>query len=207
VRLVYMELLGRCPDQSGFDHWTGRLDGGTSREAFARSISRTPEAVGRVVDDAYQTMLGRAPDPAGRVFWVKRLQASGRYDSLLADLAGSGEFWSKAGSSRVGFVTRVYDRLLDRAPDAGGLAYWVGRLEAGASRRALVLVLANLDEPLGRLVAASYEEILGRAPSGVERTQGIVFLRSTGDRSGLYADLIGSSEFEARAQEFPNPED
>ncbi len=207
VRLVYMELLGRCPDQAGYDYWVDRLDDGTSPEAFARAIARTPEAVGKVVDDAYDTMLGRTPDAAGRAYWVKRLQASGRYDTLLADLGASGEFWSKAGSTNTGFVTRVYERLLNRAPDQGGLDHWVGRLEAGTSRRALILTLANLNEPLGRLVALSYDEILGRAPSAGERSGGITHLRSTGDRSALYAQLMGLSEFETRAQAFPNPED
>ncbi|HYI62035.1 MAG TPA: Ig-like domain repeat protein [Acidimicrobiales bacterium] len=207
VRLVYLELLGRCPDQAGFDHWAGRLDAGASASSFARSISGTDEAVGRVVDDAYITMLGRSPDPAGRVFWTDRLQASGRYDQLLADLAASPEFWAKAGGTNTGFVTRVYDRLLGRTPDTAGLNHWVGRLDTGISPRALVLTLANLDEPLGRLVVDAYDEILGRAPFAAERTAGIAYLRATGSRSGLYAQLIGTTEFHTRAQGHPNPED
>jgi len=207
VRLVYLELLGRCPDQAGFDHWTGRLNGGASASSFARSISATDEAVGRVVDDAYQTMLGRPADPSGRAFWVGRLQSTGRYDQLLADLAASPEFWSKAGGTNTGFVTRVYDRLLGRTPDSAGLNHWVGRLDTGTSTRALVLTLANLDEPLGRLVVDAYDEILGRAPFAAERTDGIAYLRDTGSRSGLYAQLIGTTEFHTRAQGHPNPED
>lgn len=207
VRLVFLELLGRCPDQGGYDYWVGRLDGGTSREAFARSIARTPEAVGRVVDDAYQAMLGRAADPAGRAFWTGRLQGSGRYDSLLADLAASGEFWSKSGATNAGVVTRVYERLLDRSPDQGGLDFWAGRLDGGTPRRALVVALANQSEPLGALVDDAYDEILDRKPIAPERREGIAFLRSTGDRSGLYARLIGTQEFQDRAQGLPNPED
>jgi len=206
VRLVYLELLGRCPDQVGYDHWVARLDGGTSQAVFARSIARTSEAVGRVVDDAYETMLGRPADASGRAFWTARLQSHGRYDQLLADLGASSEFWSKAGSSNEGFVTRVYDRLLGRAPDAAGLAHWTGRLDAGVSRGALIRTIANLDEPLRRLVGSSYEEILARAPVGAEITDGVTDLRRTGDRSGLYAQLIGTPEFAQRAQGLPNPE-
>src|SRR5690606_17503179 len=120
VRLVYMELLGRCPDEAGFDYWVGRLEDGTSPEVFARTIARTPEAVGRVVDDAYVTMLGRPADGPGRTFWAGRLLAHGRYDTLLADLGASDEFWSQSGSSNSGFVTRVYEQLLDRVPDQAG---------------------------------------------------------------------------------------
>ncbi|HYI62006.1 MAG TPA: DUF4214 domain-containing protein [Acidimicrobiales bacterium] len=138
-----------------------------------------------MVDDAYETMLGRPADASGRAFWTARLQSHGRYDQLLADLGASSEFWSKAGSSNTGFVTRVYDRLLGRTPDAAGLAHWTGRLDAGASRGALIRTIANLDEPLRRLVASSYDEILARAPVGAEITDGVTHLRRTGDRSGL----------------------
>jgi len=207
VRLVYIELLGRCPDQAGYDHWTARLDGGTSPEAFARSIARTPEAVAMVVDDAYTTVLGRPADPAGRTYWVNRLQSHGRYDHLLADLAASDEFWTKAGSTNNGFVTRIYQQLLGRTPDQAGLDHWTGRLDAGTSRRALVLTLATLEEPLRVLVTAAYDEILARTPTSAERARGITHLRTTGDRSGLYAQLIGRPEFTTRAQAFPNPED
>ncbi|HYI61661.1 MAG TPA: DUF4214 domain-containing protein, partial [Acidimicrobiales bacterium] len=207
VRLVYLELLGRCPDQGGYDHWTGRLDGGTSPEALARAIARTPEAVGRVVDDAYETMLGRSADAEGRAFWTARLLADGRYERLLADLAASPEFDTLAGGTDAGFVTRVYERLLGRAPDAAGLDFWTARLAAGSSPRTLVRTLATLDEPLRVLVDASYEEILGRAPSLAERGDGVRFLRATGDRSGLYAELMGRPEFDDRAQGLPNPED
>ncbi len=204
VRLVYMELLLRGPDPAGYSHWKGRLDGGLSAEAFASVISRSREAVGQVVNDAYQTVLGRNAETTGKAFWVDRLQAGGRYDQLLADLAASGEFWGLSGGTNEGFVTRVYEQLLHRAPDPAGLDYWVEKLEAGVSPRALVRTLANLDEPLGVLVADSYGEILDRAPTAGERAEGISGLRSTGDRSGLYAQLIGRTEFANRAQDFPN---
>ncbi|HYI62563.1 MAG TPA: Ig-like domain repeat protein [Acidimicrobiales bacterium] len=207
VRLVYLELLGRCPDQAGYDHWVARLAGGTTQEAFARTIARTPEAVGRVVDDAYATMLGRPADTEGRAFWTTRLRGHGRYDQLLADLGASGEFRRLAGSTDSGFITRVYERLLGRAPDAAGFEHWNDRLDAGASPRALILTIANLGEPLRRLVTSSYDEILDRAPVGAEITSGIAHLRGTGDRSGLYAQLIGTPEFAQRAQDLSNPED
>ncbi len=199
VRLVYMTLLGRCPDRAGLDHWVGRLDGGTSREAFAATIARTPEAVGKVVDDAYRTLLDRPADPAGRTFWVRRLQAHGRYDQLLADLGASPELWTRSGGTDDGFVTRIYERLLDRAPDARGMAYWLDRYADGASRRVLVRAVATLDEPLGRLVTLAHYTLLDRAPTAEEAAAGIAFLRRTGDRSGLLAQLIGRPEFAARA--------
>jgi len=204
VRLVYMDLLHRCPDQAGFDHWKARLDTGTPRAVFARAISSSAEARGVIVDDAYEMMLGRQPDVPGRAYWVQWLGENGRYDALVASLGGSEEFWRLAGSTDEGFVERVYQRILLRAADPDGLAYWVGRLEGGMARRALVSRLVNLDEPLGRLVDDSYAEILDGVPTSAERSEGIAYLRATGSRSGLHARLIGSQAFQDRAQGLPN---
>jgi hypothetical protein len=55
---------------------------------------------------------------------------------------GSAEFIGKYGAnpSSADFVTLLYVNVLDRAPDAGGLAYWVGLLDSGTLSRAQVLV-------------------------------------------------------------------
>ena len=80
-------------------------------ERFARTIAYTPEALDQVVIDAYQTVLDRDPSDGDKAFWRVRLRRTG-YHGLLADLSASDEFWAAAGRTRAGFVTRVYDRLL-----------------------------------------------------------------------------------------------
>ncbi|HYI62122.1 MAG TPA: DUF4214 domain-containing protein [Acidimicrobiales bacterium] len=203
VRLVYIELLHRCPDQAGFDYWVGRLAGGTSPEAFAAAISNTDEAQGRLVAKAYQMMLGRDPEAAGQAYWVGRLQGGDRYDHLLAALAGEDEFWVQAGSTNEGFVTRLYDRVLERAPDAEGLAYWVARLEAGRNRGQVARSFTTQVEPRERLVIGAYQEILDRPPSPAELADATDELGINGDLAALYAQLIGTPEFDTRAQGFP----
>ncbi len=206
VRLVYLELLRRCPGPAGYEYWVDRLDDGMSRESFAREISISLEARKIIVDDAYQIMLERPAEPAAREFWGNRLK-TGRFDVLLADLAASSEFRTLAGGTNEGFINRVYERILGRAADPDGRSYWMYQLNSGVSRRALVLTLANLSEPLGVFVDSAYAEILGRAPSSTERQEGIVLLQKTGNRSHLYARLIGHDDFFERAQDLPNPED
>lgn len=210
VRLVYLELLGRCPDAAGFAYWVGRLNRGVGPEAFAGAISETAEALGVIVDDAYRTLLDRPADPAGRDFWVGQLRDHGRYERLLADLAASPEFWERAGSFPGGFVGRIYNRLLDRRPDSEGFRYWSDLLGGGrggagvVARWTMVASLATLDEPLGRLAGLAYGQLLGRVPTVEERSGGIAFLRATGRRSGLYAQLIGLPEFALRAESWPD---
>jgi len=206
VRLVYLELLGRCPDQAGFDHWLARLEGGTSQQAFADVISASAEARRVVANDAYRTMLGRDGDPAGLAFWAERLR-TGRYDELLTAIGDTEEYWSQAGSTNEGFVTRTYQRVLQRDPDAAGLAYWTSRLDGGEARFVLLRTFTRLVEPARVIVVQSYDEILDRAPTATEIENQVERFRADGNRSALYGRLIGTAEFVTRAQRLPNPED
>lgn len=75
VRLAYVEVLGRCPDAAGYVGWVDALEAGLTAEQFARRIAYSSEALGLLVDDAYQTVLDRPAEPGGRVFWVERLRS------------------------------------------------------------------------------------------------------------------------------------
>lgn len=69
-------------------------------------------------------------------------------------------------------VDREYLRFLDRVPDDGGKAYWVGRLGAGLSFRRLRAALLGSDEffsqaasgDVDRFVRQAYTRVLGRQP-------------------------------------------
>lgn len=204
IRLVYIELLNRCPDQAGFAYWLDRLNTGTSRAVFARTISNTPEAQGVLVDKAYAMMLERVPDGAGKAYWVGLLQGGYRYDRLLSALAGEPEFFELGGSTNDGFATRLYQRVLLRDPDQGGLDFWVSELEGGVPRWKVAQAFTYVDETLSRLAATAYQEILDRAPNATERGGAVTFLRNTGNLAALYGQLIDRQEFADRAQSYPN---
>jgi hypothetical protein len=203
VRLAYIELLRRCPDQDGYEYWRDQLDAGTvTPEGFAKRISDSKEARMIIVDDAYDTMLERAPEPGGRDYWADWLGQNGRYDGLLAELGASPEFRQLAEGTDSGVVTRVYERIAQRSPDPDGLAYWLDFLEARGIRR-LVKAFFNAPEPLARVVTDSYQEILERDPTPAEIATGSEAMRANSDRSALYASIIGLGEFDTRAQTFP----
>lgn len=205
VRLVYLELMGRCPDAAGYRYWTDRLDAGASPQDIARQLGYSNEALGRQVDRAYRTILDRGPDAAGRAYWIGRLRTARSYTELLAFLGNSAEAFNLAGGTNTGFVTRIYDRLLHRAPDPGGLAHWVAQLDAGTSRGSLVRTIARLNEPLSVLVDDVYRSMLDRAPTAAERTAAVARLRRSGDLTAEYVTLMGTPAFRDRAQTFPNP--
>jgi len=81
-----------------------------------------------LVDYWYRIYLRRAPDPGGTAFWVDRLNRGTPPDQVLAGLLGSPEYYASAGSTPVGFITRLFTDILQRQPSPVELNYWVGRL-------------------------------------------------------------------------------
>jgi uncharacterized repeat protein (TIGR02059 family) len=62
----------------------------------------------------------------------------------LYGLVGAGT----AASGNDAFVKTLYQNVFHREADAGGLAYWSGKLQAGTSRAEVTLALANSQEKL-----------------------------------------------------------
>lgn len=120
----------------------------------------------------YWAYFGRIPDLGGVRYWTDRHRMGVHLDRISQQFATSSEFTRKTGGlDDEGFVRRIYTDVLGRAPDSGGLAYWTGRLRAGAlSRGALVVRFSEsseyrrrtADQVDGFLVIAS---MLGRAPT------------------------------------------
>src|SRR5437763_16447641 len=60
------------------------------------------------------------------------------------------------------FVSSLYQGLLARPAETDGLAYWTGKLNAGASRQAVAQGIAGSDEALSRDVQLFYKTLLDR---------------------------------------------
>ena len=82
---------------------------------------------------------------------------------VQATILGSNEFYAHEGATAAGFVTGLYQNLLDRNPDAGGLAYWSSIIASGAATRSAVAaaILATA-EAKATQVAEWYQTDLGR---------------------------------------------
>lgn len=81
------------------------------------------------VQQLYVGLLGRAADQAGLNYWLSELNATPAkltLENLRANIVNSQpEYQAIFGSlSRVDTVTKIYNNLFGRAPDATGLAYW-----------------------------------------------------------------------------------
>ncbi|MBY0454575.1 MAG: DUF4214 domain-containing protein [Burkholderiaceae bacterium] len=80
------------------------------------------------VHQFYVGYYGRPADTAGLAYWQNQTESA-----ALAGFSGSAEFTNQyAGlTTTQDQVTKVYNNLLGRAPDADGLAYWSGEITAG----------------------------------------------------------------------------
>jgi subtilisin family serine protease len=83
-------------------------------------------------------------------------------DVVEARVLGSDEFWNLHGGNNVGFVQGLYEVLLAREPDAGGIALWVGKLQQSESRASVALEIESTLEAKQTKIAEWFIAELGR---------------------------------------------
>lgn len=90
----------------------------------------------------YQATLDRAPDPGGYSGWSQAIfEGDMTLTEAAAGFVGSAEFQATYGAlSNEDFITLLYNNVLNRAPDAGGLAGWTGALDDASLTRAEVVL-------------------------------------------------------------------
>ncbi|HWB08934.1 MAG TPA: DUF4214 domain-containing protein [Pirellulales bacterium] len=94
------------------------------------------------------------------------------------------------------YVAKLYEDILKRFVDGGGLMFWSGLLDRGVPRSTVVSEMVGSDEYLANFVInPAYEKYLGRAadPSGTQYWLGRIHAGLTDAQ--LAASLAGSLEF------------
>ncbi len=99
-----------------------------------------------LVTHYYRSILRRAPDAGGKGFWeaeATRVQGLGSsvnevWFAMAQSFYFSPEYLAQ-NRDNTGFVTDMYNTFFNRAPDAAGLAYWVGQLDAGMPREVVLV--------------------------------------------------------------------
>ena len=96
----------------------------------------------------YDATLNRVPDAAGHLDWTHRLaQGQKTLAEVAAGFVSSTEFRNVYGSlDNRDFVELLYRNVLNREGDAGGIAQWVSKLDAGTSRAQVVLGFSESTE-------------------------------------------------------------
>ncbi len=172
VTQLYQDLLHRLPDAGGLAFWTNQLDAGANTGAVAAALTHSGEFHRGEVDGVYQRLLNRAADEGGRAFFASALDNGQSVQQVESAVASSPEY-AQAHGGASGFLDALfngadhlkslvggaYQQVLHRAGDAGGLAYWVGRMAAGTSLDDVTASLASSDERAA--LAAPTATVLG----------------------------------------------
>ena len=139
----YRDFLKREGDSAGILYWTAAITGGASRASVTKAFFDSPEFQGTIAPVArlYFAYFNRIPDLPGLEYWITQYRAGMGLNSISEAFALSPEFVGTYGTlNNSQFVTLVYQNVLGRAPEAAGLAYWLGQLNGGFMTRGQVMV-------------------------------------------------------------------
>lgn len=115
----------------------------------------------------YKAAFDRVPDKGGLGYWIKELDSGASLLEVAAKFITTPEFTSINGATptNLEFATSMYQHVLGRAPDQGGLTWWVDQLDTGARSKSDVLV--GFSESSENQIALS-----GQVQAGIEYLPG-----------------------------------
>ncbi|WP_273163110.1 DUF4347 domain-containing protein [Massilia timonae] len=213
---LYEGVLGRQASAAEVAWWQDVHVRGASLQQIAAAIIDSPEAaqaMGRADDDAfvaglYQSVLGRTAPSAESAFWTDLLADGVDRATVALGFVNSAEKLASSldvdfNHSDVAVLTRMYHAMFGRAPDEGGLNFWLERHEDGVSLGAIAdefIVSAEAQGLAGHGSDAAFIDqlfatALNRAPSSEERTLLLEQLQNgVYDRGQVLLDVSESEE-------------
>jgi Ca2+-binding RTX toxin-like protein len=96
------------------------------------------------VSSLYHAAFGRTAEAGGIQFWFDMAKQGVSLHDMAVAFTQSGEFAAEAAMSDTDFITALYQNTFNRAPDAGGLAYWIQQVSNGVSRADLLTAFASV---------------------------------------------------------------
>lgn len=164
------EVFGRDYSDLGF---LARPGGGTDTPQNTPVVVPTRRTRRAEVARLYLAYFLRRPDDAGFEYWAGVRQSGRSLAQISEEFVGSNEFRMRYGSlSNRQFVELIYQNVLGRSPDSGGLNHWTAVLDGGTSRGDVMIGFSEsaefktntstevtaieTDGPIGRLYLAYF---------------------------------------------------
>lgn len=173
--------------------------------AAAIVLSDTTESRIGLVDRLYRAAFVREAETRGLRYWVDRRDAGMSARSMARTFTVTPEFRDHYDHlDDAAYVDAIYRNVLDRPAEPAGLAYWVTRLEEGASRWEVLTLFSESAEhratrELPGVITRTYLVMLDRAATAAERATWIDTLGGGAQPSAVVAWLAASDEFAAGA--------
>jgi hypothetical protein len=146
-------------------------------------------------------LLGRDPNPAEGVnSWYVALQSGARVEDVTAGIAASDEYFTRLSAQwnepqLRNWITGVYQDVLGRPIDQGGLGVWLNALHHGLPRLYITDQIVGSQEYQVHEINQVYQKLLGRPadPQGLADAQQT--LNGGGTLDQVKAVLLGSAEY------------
>lgn len=224
----YRYILERNADIQGLNTWTGKILSGASGAEIVEDLIYSPEFLNKnksfddFIDILYEAMMGRPADTEGREYWGRRLDRGVSYRYIINGFAASGEFKNLCNSYGItsgklelseardknieitGFVTRLYQRTLERQADISGLNYWCDLLLNQAvtpAKAAYGFVFSNEvgEKKLNdeNFLEMLYAACLGRGSDAAGKKYWLNYLRNGTSREDIFWAFVNSQEFQS----------
>ena len=175
---LYRNLLGRVPDAEGLGYFQGLLDTRfATRAQVAATLYNSPEFQSTPLAPLvrlYNAAFGRTIDDEGLPFWGHIAREGASMGQIAAQFVASPEFTSRYGNALTdaAFVSAVYQNVLQRAPEAAGLASWVGALQSYSRGEVLNAIAQSAENTAATAQAvqavAAWWGIANRVPTPAE---------------------------------------
>ena len=160
VKTVYKVIMGREADQGGVDYWTKKLKEGMSRDQVVNEFLNVPEfenlakdydieakdPVKEFIERFYTKALHRDADPNGSQYWSKELKNAQKTAKEVAKQFFNSKEFKEQNLNDEEFIKTVYQTLMGRDADEGGLEYWKQQLQNGVSREEMIDQFLNSEE-------------------------------------------------------------
>ena len=99
------------------------------------------DAIEAQITRLYDTVYDRRPDAGGYEFWHNAMHDGLPLRAVADQFVTAPEFQARYGApDNRGFVQLLYNNVLDREGDAGGIEFWTNSLNSGSTTRTDVVI-------------------------------------------------------------------
>jgi len=128
---LYQNVLGRAPDQAGYDYWNKAMQGGASLADVTKGFTGSQEYTGSPTDQSsyknyadqqinsyYQSLLNRNPDAPGMGYWEKSALGGTPLSDIQKSIAGSQEAQANP-AGQANYAQMTGPQMTNKALEAG----------------------------------------------------------------------------------------
>lgn len=160
---AYLDMQGRTVDPQGVLTWANGLIAGTlTRPQVVLGIDQSVEYRLGLIQSWFRSYLNRSADTGALTTFLTVLESGATQEQVQSFILGSPEYFAAAGGTNSGFLSKLYEQVLNRPIDPTGSASWLAAL-SHLSRQQVALALLSSPEYQTQLVSSWYERFLHRA--------------------------------------------